>query len=78
MTHFSGKPIYQVQPYPKTVVKGPGPKQTTILKQTSSLEKLDNRNISPHKLPNLKPINNSSMSQYGAGQPQHSNTAVKP
>ena len=64
MTQFSGKPIYQVQQYPKTVVKGAGPKQTTVLKQTSSLEKLENRGVSPHKLPNLKPVN-SSMSQYG-------------
>lgn len=64
VTQFSGKPIYQVQQYPRTVVKGPGPKQATILKQTASVEKLDNRNASPHKLPNLKPIN-SSMSQYG-------------
>ena len=64
VTQFSGKPIYQMHQYPKTVVKGPGPKQTTVLKQTASLEKIDNRGMSPHKLPNLKPIN-SSMSQYG-------------
>lgn len=64
VTHFTGKPVYTLQQYPSTQVKGPGPKQSAVLKQTSSLEKFNERHNSPQKLPNLKPVN-SSMSQYG-------------
>ena len=70
VTQFTGKPVYKIGSYPLTQVKGPGPKQTAVLKHTSSLEKLDSRGtaFSPQKLPNLKSIN-SSMGQYPGNKP---------
>jgi len=46
VAQFSGKPSYMMQKYPQTQVKGPGPKQIAVMKQTNSLEKLD-RHASP-------------------------------